>query len=170
MNKQEKNFAFIDGANLYKGVVASGWGIDFKKFRKWLSDKYGVSKAYYFIGLIPKQKDLYAALQEVGFTLIFKEVVYDGQGQPKGNCDADLVLRVAIDAYENNCDKHILVSSDGDYASLVKFLILRKKLKTVLSPSISGKCSILLKRTNAPITYLIDVKSKIEYVKRKNPH
>src|SRR3989344_823312 len=169
MNKNENNFAYIDGANLYKGVIASGWKIDFVKFRKWLFDKYAVSKAYYFMGLIPKQKDLYAALQESGFTLIFKEVVYDGQGCPKGNCDADLVLRAVIDAYENNCDKHILVSSDGDYASLVKFLISRKKLKAILSPSINNKCSILLKRTNAPITYLTDVKSKIKYT-RKNPH
>ena len=29
------------------------------------------------------------ALQEAGFTLIFKEVVYDDAGKPKGNCDAD---------------------------------------------------------------------------------
>ncbi len=31
------------------------------------------------------------------------------------------------------------------------------------------KCSILLKRTNTPITYLTDVRGKIEYSKRKNP-
>ena len=170
MDKNENNFAYIDGANLYKGVIASGWKIDFLKFRRWLSDKYKVSKAYYFIGLIPSQKDLYIALQEAGFTLIFKEVVYDGQGEPKGNCDADLVLQAAIDAYENNCAEQVLVSSDGDYASLVKFLISKKKLKAILSPSVSSKCSILLKRTNASITYLIDIKGKIEYVKRKNPH
>src|SRR3989344_7408257 len=163
---KENNFAYIDGANLYKGVIKSGWKLDFTKFRKWLSDKYGVAKAYYFIGLIPQQKDLYKALQEAGFTLIFKEVVYDGKGSPKGNCDADLVLQSAIDAFENNCEQQILVSSDGDYASLVKFLTLKAKIKIILSPRTSKECSILLKRTNAPITYLQDVKNKIEFTKK----
>lgn len=168
--KKQNNFAYIDGANLYKGVISSGWNIDFRKFRKWLFDKHQVSRAYYFIGMIPDQKLLYAALQKAGFTLIFKEVIYEANGKPKGNCDADLVLQSAIDAFENNCDKQILVSSDGDYASLVKFLILKGKIKIILAPRTSKECSILLKRTNAPITYLQDVKSKIEFIKEKAPN
>ena len=92
-----------------------------------MSEKYGVARAYIFIGLISKYKDLYTYLQESGFTLIFKEVVYDGSGKPKGNCDADLVLSNVRDAYENNCEKSIIVTSDGDYASLVKFLLEKKR-------------------------------------------
>ena len=164
----KNNHAYIDGNNLYRGVFDSGWKIDFSRFRKWLHDKYGVVKAYYFIGLIPKEKDLYAALQEAGFTLIFKEVVYDNNGRAKGNCDADLVLRATMDIYENKCEKVVLVTSDGDYACLAKFLLNRKKLRVILSPGPYGKCSILLKRTNAPITYLNDIKKKIRR-KRKSP-
>lgn len=69
---KNNNYAYIDGNNLYRGVNDSGWKIDFVRFRKWLFDKYSVTKAYYFIGLIPKEKDLYRNLQEVGYTLIFK--------------------------------------------------------------------------------------------------
>lgn len=167
MEKKENNHAFIDGNNLYRGVSNSGWRIDFLKFRKWLSDKYKVDEAYYFIGLIPKEKDMYEALQKAGFTLIFKEVVYGENGKPKGNCDADLVLRAATDVYENVCEKIALITSDGDYASLVKFLQAKNKLKIILSPSIQEKCSILLKRTNAPITYLNDVKNKISLNKNE---
>ena len=158
---KQNNYAYIDGNNLYRGAKNSGWNIDFIRFRKWLNDKYGITVAYYFIGLIPKEKDLYEALQKAGFTLIFKEVVYDGTGKPKGNCDADLVLKAARDVYENSCDKLALVASDGDYASLVEFLQEKNKLKIILSPSITEKCSILLKRTNAPITYLNDIRRKI---------
>ena len=61
--KQQNNFAYIDGNNLYKGVTKSNWGIDLVRFRKWLSDKYNVTKAYYFIGLVPEQKNLYLFLQ-----------------------------------------------------------------------------------------------------------
>lgn len=161
MKLKQNNYIYIDGNNLYRGVKNSNWKINFLRFRKWLSDKYGITSAYYFIGLIPKEKDMYEALQKAGFTLMFKEVVYDVDGKAKGNCDADLVLQAARDVYENSCDRLALITSDGDYASLVKFLQEKNKLKIILSPSIQEKCSILLKRTNAPITYLNDIRNRI---------
>lgn len=169
-NKKESNFAYIDGANLHKGIAGFGWQLDYKRFRVWLSEKYAIKNAYIFIGLIPKYKDLYAYLQECGFTLIFKEVVYDGDGKPKGNCDADLVLQVIRDAYENKFDKAVIVASDGDYASTVKFLKERHKLKVILSPHDQKLCSILLKRINVPIAYLNDQKSILQLIKEKAPN
>ena len=164
--KEKKNFAYIDGANLHRGVQDLGWKIDYFRLRGWLKNKYAVEHAYIFIGLVPKYKELYTMLQEAGFTLIFKETVYDGDGKIKGNCDADLVLHVVKDAYEEEFDRAIIVSGDGDYAGLVSFLHNRKKLLAVLAPN-SKKCSILLKRTGAPITYLSEVSEKL---KRKSPH
>jgi len=168
MNKYKNNFAYIDGNNLYQGIKSANWKIDFYRFRKWLSDKYGIKRVYYFIGLIPKEKDLYASLQKVGYTLIFKEVIYDGNGKPKGNCDADLVLQASIDFFENNCENQILVTSDGDYSCLAKFLKDKNRLAAILSPSNANKCSILLKRINAPIVYLNDIQSKV-CLKKKAP-
>lgn len=162
MKKSKNNYTYIDGANLHKAMKELGWKFDYKRFRVWLSEKYGVAKAYIFIGLIPKYKDLYTYLQNAGFTLIFKEIVYDGIGKAKGNCDADLVLQTTVDTYENNFEKAIIVASDGDYAGLIKFLQGRNKLRTILSPSIEKKCSILLKRTGAPIVYLNDKRSILE--------
>jgi len=162
MENKENNFAYIDGANLYNGIGSLGWDMDYKKFKVWLSEKYRVKSAYIFLGLIPKYKELYKYLQESGFTLIFKEVVYDDGGKPKGNCDADLVLQVTRDAYENKFDKAVIVSSDGDYAGMVKFLDGKKKLLTVLSPSSEKKCSILLKRTGVKISYINDQRAKLE--------
>ncbi len=52
---------------------------------------------------------------------------------------------------------------------LVKFLKERSKLKVILSPHTKEKCSILLKRTNAAITYLNDVRSFLEQRKEKAP-
>lgn len=60
---KENNFAYIDGANLHKGILSLGWKLDYKRFRVWLTERYGVCKAYLFIGLVPKYKDLYAYLQ-----------------------------------------------------------------------------------------------------------
>ena len=169
MINKEKNYAYIDGANLHKGINDLGWVLDYSRFRVWLKEKYFVEKAYIFIGLIPKRKDLYNFLQEAGFTLIFKEVTYDKQGNVKGNCDADLVLAAVRDAYENNFNKMILVSCDGDYAGLVRFLLEKNKFKIILSPNNKNKLSILLKRTNAPIAYLDNQKLMLSAKKEKAP-
>ena len=169
-NKEDNNFAYIDGANLDKALKELDWALDYKRFRIWLHEKYDVKKAYIFIGLIPKYKNLYKYLQESGFTLVFKEVVYDGTGKPKGNCDADLVLQATCDSYENNFKKAIIVSSDGDYASLVKFLIDKNKLENILSPNVPKKCSILLKRTQAKISYLEEQRLILKAENKKAPN
>ena len=170
MDKESGNFAYIDGANLYEAIKELGWPLNYKRFRVWLSEKYGVERAYIFIGLISKYKNLYTYLQECGFTLVFKEVIYDGSGKPKGNCDADLVLEATRDAYENKFKKAIIISSDGDYAGLVKFLKEKDKLCVILSPSVEIKCSILLKRTGARIVYINDKRSILETQNEKVPN
>ena len=159
MSQKGKNFAYIDGANLHKGVKNLGWKLDYRRFRIWLKDKYGVETAYLFIGLIPENKDLYTSLQEAGYILVYKEVSYDGEGKVKGNCDADLVLKATVDYYEKNCDNVIIVSSDGDYTSLVKFLKTKNKILGVVSPAVAEKCSVLLKRTGVKIFYINDQKT-----------
>lgn len=163
---ENNNIAYIDGANLYNGIKSLGWELDYTRFKNWLAEKYLVKRAYLFIGLIAKYKDLYTYLQEAGFTLVFKETTYDGEGNIKGNCDADLVLQATRDHYEDNFEKAIIVASDGDYASLVKFLNEKNKIRVILSPANEKKCSVFLKRTGAPITYLNDKKS---ILKKREP-
>ena len=169
MTEEQNNFAYIDGANLYAAMKELKFPLDYKRFRVWLSEKYKIQRAYIFIGLIPKYKNLYTYLQECGFTLVFKEVVYDGSGKAKGNCDADLVLQATSDAYENKFNKAVIVASDGDYGGLVKFLKERDKLIVILSPGIEEKCSVLLKRTGAKIAYLSDKRSILQVQKEKAP-
>ena len=160
MQKRENNFAYIDGANLHKGAKELGWELDYKRFRKWLSDKFNVTTAYLFIGLIPDKKDLYTKLQEFGYVLVYKEVTYDGTDKVKGNCDADLVLKAAVDFFEKKFDTAVLVTSDGDYACLLKFLREKNVFKSLVSPN--NKCSFLLRKLNIPIVYLDTQKRKLE--------
>ena len=107
MGKEKNNYAYIDGANLHKGVSDLGWKLDYTRFRVWLTEKYNIEMAYIFIGLIPSYKDLYKYLQESGFILVYKEVVYDNNGKPKGNCDADLITQAMRDSYEGIAIKAI---------------------------------------------------------------
>ena len=163
MEKPRNNHAYIDGANLHKGVESSAWKLDYRKFRSWIRQKFGVTDAYLFIGLMSKHADLYTSLQSTGYKLVFKEIVYDGSGKAKGNCDADLVLQAMKDYYEARPEAVLLVSSDGDYASLVRFWQEKKIPCVIVSPAPIVKCSILLKRTGAPIIYLEDMKHKLPF-------
>ena len=166
MPKKLLNNAYIDAANLHKGVGTLGWELDYRRFRVWLRDKYHVETAYLFIGLIPGNKDLYTFLQEAGFVLIYKEVTYDGGGKVKGNCDADLVLKVTVDFFRKKYNKAVVVTSDGDYASLVQFLKDEEALHMLISPS--NKCSFLLRKLNVRLTYL-DTQKSILQRKEKAP-
>ena len=161
-NKILINIAYIDATNLDKALRNQlKWELDYKRFHVWLKEKYKVEKAYIFIGLIPKYKDIYTHLQDCGFELIFKDVIY-ADGKPKGNCDSDLLMKASSDFYEGDLNKAVFVASDGDYAPLIKVLLSRERLETILSPAMADKCSILLKRTNAPIAYINDQRSILE--------
>lgn len=158
-NHLPKIIAYIDAANLHKSIGALGWTLDYRLFRHWLEQKYGIAAAYLFIGLVPAQRKLYLRLQEYGYLLVYKEVTYDGSGKVKGNCDADLVLKVAQDFYEKRLAQAVLVSSDGDYSSLVAFLKERNAFHSLLSPS--NHCSFLLRKLNIPIVYLDMLRKKL---------
>ena len=160
------NFAYIDGANLHKGIESLNWKFDYKRFRVWLREKYSVEQAYLFLGFVPKYKDLYTRLQEYGYTLVFKEVIFDGEGKAKGNCDADLVLQAARDAYESKFDKAVIVSSDGDFYSLARHLYDSKKLLAVLSPHRKTCSSLLRKSAKDKMVYMDNLRDKL--AKRKS--
>lgn len=164
------NIAYIDAANLDKALkLTLKWKMDYLKFRTWLKEKYNVERAYIFIGYISKYKDLYTRLQEAGFTLVFKDVIYHQGGKAKGNCDSDLLMRASEDLYEGDLDQAIVVTSDGDYAPLIKVLIKKGSLAVILSPGLPEKCSILLKRTGASISYINDQRSILEAINEKAP-
>jgi len=160
--KKRVNIAYIDAANLDRALRSQlGWKMDYKKFRVWLTEKYKVERAYIFIGLIPKFKNLYTYLQDCGFVLGFKDVIYH-DGKPKGNCDSDLLMQASSDFYEGDLAQAVIVASDGDYAPLIKVLQSRNRLKIILSPTLAEKCSVLLKRTGAPIAYINDKRTILE--------
>lgn len=118
-----------------------------------------------FIGFIPENQDLYSSLQKDGYILIFKPVLFNGERQPKGNVDADLVLQTMIEF--NNFDQAIIVSSDGDFYCLVKYLYEKGKLARVISPDVKN-CSKLLKKTaKEKIVFMDNLRNKLEYIAKE---
>ena len=163
MKKPQVNYAFIDGNNLHLSVINIGWKLDYRKFRQYLSDKYDVVQAYYFIGQVPGMEQLYSNLQRYGFTLIFKPPIIDKYGDYKGNVDAELVLQAMIDF--DKYDGAVIVTSDGDFSCLVKYLNSTGKLKRLLASSRGGCSQYLRIAAGSKVDFMDDLKSKLEYKK-----
>jgi len=144
-------YAFIDSQNLNVSTQRLGWKMDWKKFRQWLKDTYKVEKAYMFIGYVPEFEEMYQQLHEAGYLIVLKptfdmtkprpedQAASDKKGDDKeekhtkGNVDADLVLWAMKEM--PNYSRAVLVSGDGDFYSLVEYMVERKKLQRLLAPN-----------------------------------
>lgn len=152
MDKNRPNtYAFIDSQNLNVSVQKLGWKMDWHKFRNYLADKHGVTKAFMFIGYVPEFESMYEQLHETGYLVVLKPTfdmtrVRVDQAEnrddkddkkdekpTKGNVDADLVLWAMKE--KPNYDKAIIVSGDGDFYSLVEYLEEQGKLLKIMTPS-----------------------------------
>ncbi len=167
------NYAFIDSQNLNLGVQKIGWKMDWKRFRQWLADEYGVTHAYMFIGYIADNESLYELMHDHGYLVVLKPTLEvkaqqnpeEDQGKDvqkpivKGNIDADLVL-YAMKEY-NNYDKAVLVSGDGDFFGLVEYLAQQGKLLKLLTPN--QRYSTLLKGFEPSIENLDQHRKELAY-------
>jgi len=69
---QSNTYAFIDSQNLNLGTQRMGWKLDWRKFRQFLRDKYGVTQAYTFIGYMSENEQLYEYMHELGYLVVLK--------------------------------------------------------------------------------------------------
>lgn len=165
---KENNYAFIDSQNLNLNIRNQGWVLDFARFRVYLKEKHHVKMAFLFIGYVEDNKKLYDFLTRVGYTCIFKPTLEYKDGSTKGNCDAELVLQAMIEF--QNYNKAVIVSGDGDFHCLMKYLLEKNKLWALLIPN-RHKFSALLKfRIFRPyLWFMNDLRGRLSYTKEKAP-
>ena len=196
MNQPQTNYAFIDSQNLNLGVQKMGWKMDWRKFRAYLRDTYGVEKAFMFIGYMPNYEDLYQQMHDAGYLVVLKptlemfHTVIEGADAPplpppgelvkqnkqnsedkkpavKGNVDAELVLYAVKEI--PNYKQAIIVSGDGDFYSLVEYLEQQGKLLHLLAPN--WQYSSLLKPYEKYIVRIDQLRRELAYhdFKKKKP-
>jgi uncharacterized LabA/DUF88 family protein len=171
---KEKNLAFIDGQNLYMGTAKREqhpWRVQLSRFRVYLERKYGIVKAYYFLGYVQEtRQDLYEEIQAAGFVLVFREHNTAMVGKKKGNVDADIVFSVMKKLCKKEpFDKVVLVSGDGDYKMLVDFLIEEGRFRKILFLYKKFASSLYKNLGSQYFDYLDspDVRKKIEKQNKK---
>ena len=163
------NQAFVDGQNLYMNTNAYGWKVDLKRFRVYLKEQYNVEKAYYFLGAVDEEnQDIYELIQEAGFILVFREHSQSMVGKKKGNVDTDIVFSImAKIADKEKFNQVVLVSGDGDYFKMVRYLVEKEKFCKLLSPNRHSTSSLYRVFTPKYVDFLDNsgVKNKIAYKK-----
>lgn len=183
-------YAFIDSQNLNLGVQKFGWKLDWRKFRRFLEDEYGVTKAYLFIGYIPENEALYEQMHEVGFAIVLKPTFDLTKPRPEAMAaeqadhdqhhhakhgdhhdkheekkpvkgNVDAELVLWAMKEMSNYDKAIIVSGDGDFYSLVEYLESKKRLLHLLTPS--GHYSSLYNRYEQYVVQLDTFRKHLAY-------
>ena len=162
--KNKNNYAFIDSQNLNLSIRNQRWTLDFKKFRKYLIDKYGITKAFIFIGFVPQNQDLYTSLQKYGYIVVFKPTLTLPTGKVKGNVDAELVLHAMIEY--DDYDKALIITGDGDFYCLVDYLMKNNKLLNVMIPD-RNKFSSLFRKLRPYLVFMNNLRKKLEYTRMK---
>lgn len=136
----KKTYAFIDASNIIYGARAEGWLIDLKKLILYLKKRFSVSKAFFYYGKdssSKKKEHFLDKLKHFGYTLRVKEIKRYGK-RMKANCDVDLTMDVLLKIKEYK--RVIVLTGDGDFVPLFKYLLSKKKKIIVISsPRITSK-------------------------------
>jgi len=168
MRDIHNNYAFIDSQNVNLAIRDLGWWLDWRRFRVYLREKYGVEKAFLFIGYVEGNSELYTSLQDAGFLCVFKPTLTYKDGTTKGNCDAELVLHAMIEypRYE----KAVVITGDGDFYCLVKHFAEQDKLEVILVPNRFKFSALLRFKVCRPyLRFMNDLQDRLAYTK-KRPH
>jgi uncharacterized LabA/DUF88 family protein len=172
--KPEGVYAFIDSQNLNVSVQKYGWKMNWKKFREFLTNRYGVTKAFMFIGYVPEHEDIYEKMHAAGYGVVLKPTFDMSRPQAaeqaaksdkpvKGNIDADMVLWAMKEM--RNYEKAIIVSGDGDFFGLVEYLAQQGKLLKILTPT--GQYSSLFHQFDDYIERIDNHRRELAYHDRR---
>jgi uncharacterized LabA/DUF88 family protein len=141
---KEKCIILIDGSNFYFKLKDLGLHnlleFDFTKFTKHLSRKQEIVSVCYYVGRIrqdgtAKSDKLFNAQQQLLGRLKKHKISYcfgyllksDSVFHEKG-VDVQIAVDMLVAAYEDTCDRIILVSSDTDLAPAIKKVIEKGKV------------------------------------------
>ncbi len=156
--EKQRSYIFIDASNIHYYLNNEGWRIDWIKFQNHYKSAFQSPRFYYYEGLISKgcyldnnpdhsiqdfsdakkrKQKYFKFLKHHNYIVRQKPVarVYDNtSGHFKHKCNFDVEL--TIDAIDNidNYDVFSLVSGDGDFEKLIKYLKGKGKKTIVIAP------------------------------------
>lgn len=154
---RNKIVAYIDSQNFHSEMRKAGWNINYRRFLRFIKDKYRISEAIMFLGFVNEYDALYKRLRRYGYHIIFKKVTRH-KGVVKGNVDIDIAIQVMHDFY-NTHNRFILLTADGDFYPLAKYLAKANRLERILIPNVKHY-SVLLREFRNRLSFLNEAVKK----------
>jgi uncharacterized LabA/DUF88 family protein len=130
-----KAILLIDGSNFYYKLKEAGFknllDFDFAKLAAFLSHGNTLVKKNYYIGrvrqdgteksdkLVASQQSLFARLRRAGFRYTLGYLLKSGGAYHEKGVDVQIAVDMVVAAYEKNCKRVILASSDTDLAPAI---------------------------------------------------
>jgi uncharacterized LabA/DUF88 family protein len=112
---------YIDAANLILSARTHGVVYSIERLLKYFVYKYSATKCVYFTARIDALSADYALLEKLGVEIVYKQLYHEG-GKTKGNCDVEITHKLTLDVAHKNVDNVVLVTGDGDFASLIDYV------------------------------------------------
>lgn len=154
----QRCYILIDGSNFYYKLKDLGYhnllNLNFRKFASLLAGNHKIVKARYYVGgirqtgtkqgdkMLTDQQKLFVVLKNHGFSYSLGYLLEsDGVFHEKG-VDVQIAVDMLVAAYENLCDRIILVSSDTDLSPAIRKV--QEKEKVVEYIGFSHKPSVAM--------------------------
>ena len=116
------------------GASHHGWKMDFAKLAKYLRERYGAEKIFYYAGLDAenkKQLKFYEKLQEFDYVLRLVPLKVFADGKKKGDVDSRMTFEMMKLFPEYG--EAIVLTGDGDYYWVLEYLLEEKKGLKIIS-------------------------------------
>ncbi len=154
-----KTAIFIDASNIYFSQKTLGWRVDFKKLLEYFKQNSNLYRIAFYGALNPdneRERRFHDFLEIIGYTVKHKKIKFikdtsdqEHGGHHKGNIDVDFTIDAVH--FRDEYDSLVLLSGDGDFESLLKYLKAYKKRCIVMSTK--GHVSIELIRQAAFVDF-----------------
>lgn len=171
-----KTAVFVDWANVYRWRDSLKKDIDLKKLFDYLKTYSEIKELSFYFGTDthPASKEQIRQAQKIGFRVVTKPVKYLPRKTDEGKifwerkCDFD--LEIGLDCFErvSNFWGFIFFSGDGDFATLYKRLI--KKRKQVVVVYMYGHLGKEVWELERGIFKASIKKFEIDFYKKMTPH
>ena len=119
------------------------------------------------LGVASSSKNCKPVLKAAGLLELFGtrvDGVVSAELNLKGKPEPD-IFTTACDNLCVDYKKAIIVTSDGDFSCLVEYLIRKNKLRSVIASSKGGCSHLLEKAAGTYISYMDELRNKLEYHK-----
>ncbi len=167
---QGRTSVFVDASNIYHSENYLQFRIDFRKLKKYFSDRLKLIRIYFYTARIQgleRQSRFLSRLRMNGYIVREKEVkqIRDRETHElirKGNLDVELVIDALDTLHEyENC---VLLSGDSDFAPLLAYLKNKGKRVVVMSTKVRVSRELL---EEAKYIDLRKIKNEIEFLPHK---